>query len=380
MSPVESTEPPGATVKGWVAFQSDENGGKDVYLVRAGDSPRRVSLADLDLSDETCPAFSPDGERLMFGRAAKVSGSDDDGFRNAELVIVTLSDDGSVAPLNAIPLDGMNALPCATWAPDGRWAAFGGADASWVVDTMTNEIRRLPGYNPHDLEWRPGTDQLAIAGNRPVNYISDSPIVLYSVGTGEIRILSDVEAANITWSPDGTTIAFTHGEDQADSGIWLVDADGTNRRQLTNKTGGVLHGIGVVWSPRGGLIANPRKCQEHPHGEDGTLIPSCSEQHEVVLVTATGDADSPIGNEVVMGPPRTQGADGPVWWFPSSVTWSPDGTQLLYTAWSEQDSAGVIAVPIDTDKVPVVLNGEIAPGAYDGSPWVPTQQWRRSGG
>ena len=48
------------------------------------------------------------------------------------------------------------------------------------------------------------------------------------------------------------------------------------------------------------------------------------EQHEVVLVNV---AD---GTETVIEPPK---ADGRAW-YPFTVSWSPDGTTLLYAAWS----------------------------------------------
>src|SRR2546423_886996 len=43
--------------------------------------------------------------------------------------------------------------------------SLAGTGAVWVVDTKTRAIRRLPGLRPSDLEWRPGTDDLAIAGD-----------------------------------------------------------------------------------------------------------------------------------------------------------------------------------------------------------------------
>ena len=56
------------------------------------------------------------------------------------------------------------------------------------------------------------------------------------------------------------------------------------------------------------------------------------------------------GTQTVIAPPET---DGPVLWYPWNVTWSPDGTTLLYTAWSapRPGSTGlnrVLAVPADT--------------------------------
>ena len=121
-----------------------------------------------------------------------------------------------------IALDGFEALegfeghPCGIWAPDGRWVAFGGGGEVWVVDTQTAEIRRLPDLRPSDLEWRPGTDQLAIAGDMGVNRSAptlSTPVSVFTVSTGELGQLGSIEAAHVTWSPDGTTLAYEGGED-----------------------------------------------------------------------------------------------------------------------------------------------------------------------
>jgi hypothetical protein len=59
-----------------------------------------------------------------------------------------------------------------------------------------------------------------------------------------------------------------------------------------------------------------------------------------------------------------------VLWFPSRVTWSPDGTALLYTAWSEtrppaEGDTALIAVPIGPNAVPVVLSSVDATGTQE---------------
>ena len=76
-------------------------------------------------------------------RSAGVTGSSDTASSDAELVIVPVGRDGAIGAPTVIALDGFHALPgfdphpCATWAPDGRWVAFGGTGEVWVVDTQT---------------------------------------------------------------------------------------------------------------------------------------------------------------------------------------------------------------------------------------------------
>src|SRR5262249_15898992 len=146
----------------------------------------------------------------------------------------------------------------------GQWIALrGGPDEVLVVDAQTGRILRVRGLQSGDLEWRPGTDQLAIADLM-------GAVAIYSTATGKVSRLPDVSAGAITWSPDGTTLAYTDGTGR--KGLWLVDADGTNKRLLVSDIGTAVHGIGPVWSPRGDRIAYQRRCCDSP------------EAHEVVLV------------------------------------------------------------------------------------------------
>jgi Tol biopolymer transport system component len=354
-----------APANGWVAVDAYQGGG-DIYLVRPGEEARRLAVAGSDAANEACPAWSPDGTRLLFGR---VTGSSDTKPSNAELVIVPVGQNGAartptVIGLNGFEvLDGFDAHPCGAWAPDGRWVAFAGTGEVWVVDTQTGAIRLLPDLRPSDLEWRPGTDELAIAGDMGTNRRAptlSTPVTIYSVSTGELRQLGAVEAAHITWSPDGTTLAYTGGE--ADAGeLWLVDGDGTNEGLLVADLGEANHGIGPVWSPTGDRIAYQRTCCGSAEG------------HEVVLVNV---AD---GTETVIKPPKADGV-----WYPFTVTWSPDGTTLLYAAWSiggKASSGGVIAVPADMPSDVTVLIDAIDPlPDYYSHRWAPLQMWGRQSG
>jgi len=362
----------GAATNGWVAFDALRGGG-DIYLVRPGEGALRLEVAGSDAANEACPAWSPDGERLLFGRVSEASGTPSS---DAELVIVPVGQNGAAGSATVIDLDGFDVLegfephPCGIWAPDGRWVAFGGAGEVWVVDTQTGTIRRLPDLRPSDLEWRPGTDQLTIAGDMGANRSAptlSTPVTVYSVSTGELRRLGSDKAAHITWSPDGTTLAYTGGEADGPH-LHLVDADGANERLLDSDIGEANQGVGPVWSPAGDRIAYQR------------LIVGRAEAHEVVLVNV---AD---GTETVIAPPVTGGPDG-LAWYPYDVTWSPDGTMLLYTAWPEGGPpgstgyAGQIVVPADTPSDVTIVNDEIrlGPDADYSHRWA-IQMWGRQPG
>ena len=134
--------------------------GNDIYLVREGSDPRRITGSETDLTDEICPAFSPDGTRLAFGQA---TGNSDKGYSgDGALVITDLSADGVRTATTTIALDGATHPPCAIWSADGRWLAFGVespaggpdrriVDEVWVVDTAGRRhpsAERIDGDRP----------------------------------------------------------------------------------------------------------------------------------------------------------------------------------------------------------------------------------------
>ena len=87
-------------------------------------------------------------------------------------------------------------------------------------------------------------------------------------GGGLIQLTSgDYNAP--TWSPDGTKIAFS-ARINGPLNIWVMNSDGTNRKQLTTKGGGHPE-----WSPDGkwlGFIRNEKIWVVSPDGKTEGML------------------------------------------------------------------------------------------------------------
>src|SRR6266498_4086741 len=159
-----------------------------------------------------------------------------------------------------------------SWSPDGQFIAFTVMSGS----TDTEDVYRIRAD---------GTDLVNLTNNT-------------SKG---ITAASSMYPA---WSPDGTLIAFVAFDQRdASADIYVMNADGTNRRQLTR---GIDVAAGrLAWSPNGQFIAFRAW-----NGSNGDLY----------IVPITG------------GKPRnlTNSAEDE-----RSVVWSPDGQLLAYTLHSQ---------------------------------------------
>jgi dipeptidyl aminopeptidase/acylaminoacyl peptidase len=376
-----------AAVNGWVAFAAYNSAGdNDIYLIREGESARRIVGSDSDGLEEVCPAFSADGARLAYGQA---QGTADIGYSGGRLVVAGLDQDGNATTTLEIDVGATSAPPCPLWSPDGQRIAIavhsGDRVSSpqgsarwgdvWMVSLDSGEKTVLPslfvwdgGWGFPDMEWSPDGAELAVAKGQ---------IWLYSALTGELRSLDGTSGAqSLTWSPDGTRIAYQRSGSgpSSSSSPWLggelriAEVDGSGDYLLA---GGfeAFHGIGPVWSPDGDRIVYQRVCSTYASSFSPTQ--PCREEHDVVLVTLDG-------TETVLPHLRMPGTDAtePMW--PMRVTWSPDGEQLLYRVWGSEDSDftdALIAVPLDPSSPPVVIHE--GDGGYVDDDWFGFQSWGR---
>lgn len=224
------------------------------------------------------------GTMLVTSDAAAVpsarSGGDAFPGRNGELVFAVTNRSSYYPDLYLMHSDGTGLRRITSrgaytpaWSPDGKWIAFASsrsrprhenASEIYVMRANGTALRRVTRNRFADFQpaWAPDGRRLVFQSSSA----SASGIAVINVnGTGFRRLTDDGEAVP-AWSPDGATIAYgrlTGPPERA--GIWLMNPDGTNRRQLTfppqHPDGGSSTGADSMpeWSPDGGQIAFTRR-------------------------------------------------------------------------------------------------------------------------
>ncbi len=192
-------------------------------------------------------------------------------------------------------------------------------------------------------------------------------------GSDAQRIVSTngAQAKEPKWSPDGTRIAYAQQEwtgSHWESHIWAVNADGTDKTQLTS--GDVFDAL-PSWSPDGERLVFEHEASEG-RDDDGrrvgadryvaVIASSASTTGEVEALTE-GDALewapvwSPDGTSIAFI------ANGIVWVIEpdgtgarqvaggafnnGGVAWSPDGASVAYSRSDGENGANIVTVEVD---------------------------------
>ena len=233
-----------------IVFGSTRDGNPEIYVMDA-DGNNQIRLTNHPMWDIQ-PSWSPDGRRIAF-----VSDRNGGNYQ----VYVMDSNGKNIRRLTDGEYDWRPA-----WSPDGQWIAFhsrrGKEKAKiYVVTPDGTNLRRLAADIPStDIEaaWSPDSQQIAFKSYREGR--TGEIYVMDVDGTNQQKLTHDAAVnGDPAWSPDGSKIAFSAQLDNDDGDIIIavMNADGTNRKNLTEN---VLKGVwetdsGPAWSPDGRMIA-----------------------------------------------------------------------------------------------------------------------------
>jgi len=226
---------PGAN--GQIAFVSDRNGSRDIYVMNADGSGVTQLTNNLNPSFYYAefPNWSADGKQIAFDVNSRT--------------LYAVNGDGS--GLTALTNDASIVHEFPSWAPDGKKLAFD-SNLNGFLDVYTmnvdgSSVQQLT-YGDADIHpaWSP--DGTKIAFQRGV---FGNIFIMNADGSGQTELTDSFSDELPSWSPDGTKIAF----DSRRSGnyqIYVMNADGNGVTRVTNDS---ATDWGPAWSPDGTKIA-----------------------------------------------------------------------------------------------------------------------------
>jgi Tol biopolymer transport system component len=239
---------------------------------------------------------------------------------------------------------------------DGRWLVVesqplgGGMSDLLLVDlAATNTVQPLiaanSAYNEGAPDISPAAAQMAFVSDRVEEATTTLKIYSASLEGANLQRLTPAVGADCfapSWSPDGAHIAFLRRGKTADpaDGMWLMDADGGNMRQVASISYLTLDSDPPSWSPDGKWLAY---LQGEEDGGEELVFP------QAWVVAAGGGQPVQLSQSGVSN---------------FIVSWSPDSRALLYTQRDGQEYFLYMVRPDGSDRQKFIACDLCAFGAW----------------
>jgi Tol biopolymer transport system component len=220
-------------------MNADRTGLRQVLLERAGSSGL-WTIAEL--------SWSPDGNRLVYEKSFRPGRCPMEyPAQSAQIYTINVSGSGERRITNGGMYD-WDQQPA--WSPDGSSIAFYHdlvGRGLYIMNSDGSSRRLLDSAGAGYPDWSPDGTRIA--------YVCTAPVTLQEICVyqgGSVTRLG--KGSTPAWSPDGTQIVFAlqPGQDQTDpnGGIYVMAADGTQRREIVSSTGYSNEGSGHPdWQP-----------------------------------------------------------------------------------------------------------------------------------
>ena len=144
-----------------------------------------------------------------------------------------------------------------TWSPNGQQIVFhslrhgGGTPEIYVMDADGGNLRRLTFHNAYDgsPHWHPNGQRIVFVSSR-----GGGGIYTMDTDGSNTELITEIDfGSKPRWSPDGEQIAFEGVLGEGSREIYIIDADGTNRWQVSKIVPRSSMRLGG-WSPNGKKI------------------------------------------------------------------------------------------------------------------------------
>jgi len=197
--------------------------------------------------------------------------------------------------------------------------------------------------------WSPDGSKMAVLRYNYASLITSLSVM--NADGSNFTVLTNVPNEYIdsyVWSPDSSKLIFNgrayNGNDVTTSDIFVINADGTARTNLTNGDG---YNTDPKWSPDGTRISYLRS----------QYNPDNTQTHDIYVANANGTNRIKIAH-----------ADGV---NDSAALWSPDGTRLAFTRYLTNQAPNLYTVRADGSDLLRLTNDS---NSYDAYP-----QWSADG-
>jgi TolB protein len=214
------------------------------------------------------PDWSPDGTKIAFFSRSNLALMDCDG-NNFHLLMTN-----TALPANP------------DWSPDGTKLAFSAGLVNdrrdiFVLKLATGEVRQLTNHPRNDdtPSWSPDGRWIVFESNRDPQFWELEPdghlgaiadLYIMDAEGNNLRNLTQTKVHEMmpAWSPDGTQIAFSVARSDLTNDLYVVNGDGSRRRQLTTFPNSFV--LDPSWSPDNQFIIFDSSDRRKP--EEGEAI------------------------------------------------------------------------------------------------------------